>query len=312
MKRLSVFGFLFSLCMIILFSCQKEFSLESNLNNASFSLHDDSTKSCYPLITANGTYYNGVSANRDTNFVKIVVNVKSTGNYSISSSTSNGFSFSDSGFFSKIGFDTLTLKAKGTPILIQTTDFTLSDSLGNCSFSIDVQDSTGTGLGGVDTSGSGTSPGSYSSTYRDSVPADDGTWHFTDSTSNITYGGTITLGQLVTNTDNTSVFECQGFVTGNTNLSFTVAVTFPTSSVTTGSYQVDGITNTLFLVDISTLGYNYLADASTANEAADPSYINITDYDSTTKRIKGSFRCWAKNANGDPVLIKGSFNTVIQ
>lgn len=312
MKRLLVFGFLFSLVAGVLLSCQKELSQEVDHNTATGSIHDDSTGECFP-ITVNGTYYNGVSANRDTNFVLLIVNVKSTGNYTIASSLSNGFSFSDSGFFSKIGLDTIMLHAQGAPILQQATDFTVAFDTTVCGFTVDVKDSTGTGLGGVtDTTIIIDSSGSYSASYVDPDPAGDGIWHFTDSTNNVTYSGSIQAGGVFRdNGDGTSNFQCQGFVTTNSNLSLTISLIFPTTSIETGSYQLDGMTTRLFLLNISAFANDYDANAATSNEDADPSYINITSYDAATKRIKGSFRCWAEDANGNPALIKGSFNTVI-
>ena len=322
MKRFFAFSFLFSLAVLFLYSCQKELSEETNSNNASFSVHDDSTLSCFPIIVG-GTYYNGVSANHDTNFIKIVVNVKSTGNYAISSSVSNGFSFSDSGFFSKTGVDTLILKAKGTPILIKSTAFTLSaDTLGTCSFFVDVQDSTGTGLGGgtdttgggggIDTTGTGIdSSGSYSANYRDPNPAADNSWHFTDSANKATYSGALPSGSF-SSLLGLNIFAAQGVDANNSNLQFSVLVEFPTPTVKTGSYPANGTGSFIDLSNTQTQMSLYSAQGSTAEETADPSYINVTSYDATTKRIKGSFRCWATDSNGKSALIKGSFNTIIQ
>ena len=314
MKRLAVFGFLFVATTLFSISCQKELSQESNLNNATFSLHDDSSKICYPVLV-NGDYYNGVSAARDLNFITVIVNVKSTGNYNISSNTPNGFFFSDSGFFSRTGLDTLILKAKGTPILIQTNDYVFpSDSLGNCGFSIDVQDSTGTGLGGTtDTSGNGggTVTNGGSADYVDPNPAADNSWHFTDSTNNKTYSGTM-LPANFQSSFGLNVLSGGGTVTNNTSEVFNFIINMPTNAVTTGSYAADAVTAFLTLANVSTLAEEYNTDGSTANEATDPSYINVTSYDASTKRLKISFRCWATDANGNPALIKGSVNTTVQ
>ncbi len=312
MKHLLKYSFLFGIVVMAMLSCQKELSQESNLNTAQYSFQDDSTSECFP-IEINGTYYNGVSANRDTNFVKVVVNVKSTGNYYISSSIENGFSFADSGFFSKTGMDTLLLKANGTPILVKATDFTITSSSNttSCPFTVFVLDSTGTGLGGTDTSG--TPPtGSYSETYVDPNPADDNSWHFTDSTNNVSYSGAMPLGSFSSDLG-INVFASGGPESTNSDLLFSILITFPTATITTGAYPANNEVGFISFLDqsqtINDIVYN--SDALTINESTDPSFINITSYDATTKRIKGSFRLWASDANGDPALIKGSFNTTI-
>lgn len=317
MKHFLTFGFLIAVSLTTLFSCQKELSQESDLNLALFSFQDDSTANCYP-IEINGTYYSGVSAERDTNFVKVVVNVKSTGNYFISSSLSNGFRFSDSGFFSKVGMDTILLKAYGTPILFKLTDFTVtSTSDTSCPFTVDVRDSTGTGLGGIDTTGTGgggtvDTSSSYSKTYEDPNPASDNSWHFTDSTNNASYSGSMPLGSFGS-LSGISVFATGGTDSTNVNLLFSLLINFPTGVITTGAYPANNEIGFISFIDQSQTVNDviYNSDAATANEEADPSYINITSYDPITKRIKGSFRLWATDVNGAPALLKGSFNTVI-
>lgn len=308
-----MFGFLFVAATFFSLSCQKELSQESNLNNAVFSLHDDSSKACYP-VTVNGHYYNAVSAARDTNFIKVVVNIRSTGNYVLSSNTVNGYSFYDSGFFSRTGLDTLILRAKGTPILVQEDQFTFpSDSLGSCGFSIDVQDSTGTGLGGaVDTTGTGgTVTNGNSAGYVDPNPAADGTWHFDDSTNGKSYSGSMLQANFQSNLG-LNVLSGGGTVTNNTNEVFQFVINLPSSTITAGSYPADGVTAFLTLTNTTTFTEEYSADGSTDNEAIDPSSINITSYDANTKRLKISFRCWTTDANSKPALIKGSLNTTVQ
>lgn len=316
MKHLLTFGFLLAVSLTMLLSCQKELSQESDLNMAQFSFQDDSSRNCFP-IEINGTYYNGVSAERDTNFVKVVVNVKTTGNYYIGSSLSNGFRFADSGFFSKVGMDTILLKAYGTPILLKLTDFTVtSTSDSSCPFTIDVRDSSGTGLGGIDTTGNGggtvDTSSSYSKTYEDPNPAADNSWHFTDSTNDVSYSGDMPLGSFGT-ISGVTVFATGGTDSSNVNLLFSLLINFPAGAITTGPYPANNVTGFISFTDqsqtVNDLIYN--SEASTTYEAADPSYINITSYDPLTNRIKGSFRLWSTDVNGEPALLKGSFNTVI-
>ena len=304
MKRLLIPVFLFGIATLFLLSCQKELSQESNINNATFSLLNDSTLTCLDTVAVNGDYYNGVAA-RDVNFITVVVNVKTTGNYTIASTDKNGFYFSDSGFFSRIGLDTLVLKMKGRPILIQLTDFTFGDT--TCPFQVDVQDSTGTGLGGVDTSGSGAN-GSYSASYVDPDPASDGTWHFTDSTNNRTYSGT-TIPATFVSVENLNQLSIGGYESSITNTLFAIGISMPTTTIQAGSYQLDAASASFsYSDDLQSAITDYIGIGSTDKEATDPSFVNIT-YDESSKRLKGSFRCWAQDKDGNPALVKGSFNT---
>ncbi len=298
MKRLLVFGFVFSIAVLILFSCQKELSQESNNNTASFSLHD-TTLSCYPIIV-NGTYYDGVAATRDTNFIKIVVNVKATGNYTITSSKQNGFYFSDSGFFSKPGIDTLILKAQGVPILIQSTSFTLTaDSLGACSFFVNVQDSTGTGLGSA---GGGTTVGSDSS-YIDPNLATTNTWHFTDTATKITYSGTFTTLEGAGFRNDTL------FVAGQTSTLdtlFGMTILMPSATITPGIYPINA-SNNLALQKSANGSDIYYANNVTASVGKGNSYITIIS--NSNGQLTGSFHVYASlNGAAPPTLIEGSFN----
>ena len=297
MKRLLVFGFIVSILVFVLYSCQKELSQESNLNNASFSLHDDSTSQCYP-ISVNGTYYDGVSAARDTNFITIIVNIKSTGNYNISSTSSNGFSFSDSGFFSKTGLDTLQLKAKGTPILIKSTDFTLTaDSLGSCGFFINVQDSTGSGLGST----TGTSS---DSSYIDPNIATTNTWHFTDTATNITYSGTFTSLEGA-GFRNDTLFVAGQASTIDTLFGATLKI--PSLTIAPGIYPVTA-TNSVALENSTTQTDIYAANNITAAAGSGNSYITIISY--SGGQLTASFHAYAE-FNGVSTLIVGSFNCTV-
>ncbi len=299
MKRLLMFGFALFLATMVLDSCQKELSQESNNNTASFSLHD-TTLSCYPIIV-NGTYYDGVSAARDTNFIKIVVNVKSTGNYAIASVTQNGFSFSDSGFFSKTGLDTVVLKAKGIPILIQSTSFTITaDSLGACSFVVNVQDSTGTGLGSA---GGGTTVGSDSS-YIDPNLATKNTWHFTDTATKITYSGIFTIVEGAGFRNDTLFIA--GQAASNLDTLFGMTILMPSATIKPGIYPASAANNVALQKTADGSDIYYANDASAALGAGN-SYITIIS--NSGGQLTGSFHVYAElNGVSPPTLIEGSFN----
>lgn len=301
MKSIALFGFLFFAITFFSLSCQKELSQESNLNNATFSLHDDSTKVCYP-VTVHGTYYNGVSAVRDTNFITVAVNVKTTGNYNIITDSLNGFYFSASGFFTKTGMDTLVLKASKAPILLKVTDFNFfpADSLGTCGFSVDVQDSTGSGLGG---NNGGTI--SSDSSYVDPTPAATNTWHFTDTASKVTYSGTFSALQGAA-FKNDTLFVIGQASTADT--AFGVTLVFPSLSISPGIYPVTA-GNTIALQTVVDQNDFYGANDLTASEGFGNSYITITSYNNN--QLAGSFHAYAEFNSSVVTLIEGSFNCTV-
>lgn len=283
-------------------SCQKELSYESDMNLGHGTLYD-SLKSCQPIVP-NGTYYNGVSANRDTNYVKVIVTVTQTGNYTLTTDSTNGFGFRNSGYFSKLGADTLLLQAFGTPILNVPTDFTITLDSSTCGFTINVQDSTGTGLGGVDTSGTGPIDTSFATL---------GTWKFYDSTNEIAYTGTVANALQIADTLGANGPSTTG------GYYFAVLQLLNNATIEVKPYLLDATVGTglVALEDENNGNVGYNAFGDTPNDSADPSYIIITSYDATTKHVEGRFRCWARkddNPGGAETvaLVKGSFNCILQ
>ena len=164
-----IFSFLFIICcaVVLFFSCQKDFSVENgNTQFAAGSLWD-STGNCLP-DTVIGTFYDGVTPGSDTAYVEIQVNVTQTGSYNIStrSNLKTVLSLLIQDFFQIQGLILSGLKPIGTPILNTPTTFTVSFDSSFCSFTVNVQDSTGTGLGGEqqDTTGQGGDPDGNSAT----------------------------------------------------------------------------------------------------------------------------------------------------
>jgi len=145
----NIFLSFFAVCMVTLFnSCTKEYSLENGITtiDAVGSLKDSSGNCMAAEIF--GTYYNGITPGSDTAYVEIMVDVDSAGSYTITTDLQNGFMFADSGFFSSTGINIVKLKPVGTPILQKPTFFTVIFDTSICSFTVNVEDSTGTGLGG--------------------------------------------------------------------------------------------------------------------------------------------------------------------
>ncbi len=301
-RWLSLSG-VFLICSLLFFACQKEYSLElGKITNtlAEGSLYDTTPGNCLPS-QVHGTYYTGV-ATGDTNYVTITVNVTAPGNYRIATDSANGFSFFDSGYFNTTGYDTIRLKAFGKPINVGLTDFTVVFDSSICGFTINVLDSTGTGLG-TDTSGNG--DGGETPNGIDTAIAAKDSWKFTDSTSNTPYDGPILDASLQKDTSSYLT------ISGSTLSSeiFEITIRFKGDQITTGKYPLGN--GTLFSLSTTTGDFIYNADGSSGT--ADDSYITIKSYDATTKAITGNFRGWAKDAEGNDVYItNGAYNATFQ
>ncbi len=131
---------IFALVGIFVFvACQKELSFESGFSGGrgKGSLFS-AAGGCQPIII--GGYYLKDSTLNDSNYVIVNLNVTNPGAYNITTETKNGFSFSDSGFFIRVGPQSLKLKAAGRPLAIQQTLFTVTFDTSFCAFAIDVAD----------------------------------------------------------------------------------------------------------------------------------------------------------------------------
>jgi hypothetical protein len=292
-----LFSYLCVACLVlVLFSCQKEYSVDTYSGvNAQGSLWD-STGNCLPE-TVHGTFYDGITPGPDTAYVEVQVNVTQTGTYSITSDLQNGFQFFDSGFFSNTGLNVIRLKPLGTPIIPVSSTFTINFDSSSCSFVVNVQDSTGTGLGGHDTTGTGDTTAN---------------WQFT--TGDGTFSGSIDTAFI---TVDTSIWRTGGnmlFIEGFTSTRDTVfhIITYlPTNVITTGSYSTQAVppeNAAIFGFNLVSNGapiYDGIPDSSSASNVT----FIITSYDNSTHILEGTFSGTANNSSGDAVVsvTNGSF-----
>jgi hypothetical protein len=112
MKRLIFIAI--PICFFAMLACQKEYSTETGVNSTSAGTLKDSLGDCQP-ININGTYTESQTLTA-TNYVDVTVNVSAAGQYRISTDTTNGFWFIDSGFFASSGTYSVRLKGAGKPI----------------------------------------------------------------------------------------------------------------------------------------------------------------------------------------------------
>src|SRR5437773_12465798 len=125
----------FFVVIAIVLSCQKEKSFERGTSVISTgSLQSGTTGDCLGNIVT-GTYKKDTALN-STNYVDVKVDVTTTGTYSISTDTINGFYFSGFGTFGATGVNTVRLQGSGTPSGGGTNIFTVTYDSTECSFSV--------------------------------------------------------------------------------------------------------------------------------------------------------------------------------
>ncbi|MBV9963975.1 MAG: hypothetical protein JO072_17155 [Parafilimonas sp.] len=245
----------------------------------------DSTGACLPE-TVVGTFYNGIAPGSDTAYVDVQVNVTQTGNYSITSDLQNGFEFSDTGTFATTGINTIRLKPIGVPILPIATTFSISLGSSLCTFTVNVQDSTGTGLGGGTTTTAGT-------------------WQFTQGSA--TYGGIITDATQDNSSGVATTVSLNGAgITGDTSM--TLGFLILGTSIQPGTYTM--LNNAITFASGDFLNdFSYTADAFVTGSDLT---IIVTSYDAVTKQMQGTFTGSAQDKSGNIVPItNGAFTATV-
>ncbi|MEP6464987.1 MAG: hypothetical protein ABJB05_01725 [Parafilimonas sp.] len=298
-----LFSYLLILCCVtVLFSCQKEISKETNAALSATGSLWDSTGNCFP-DSVHGTFYGGITPGSDTAYVEMQVNVTQTGSYSITSDLQDGFQFADSGFFSSTGINTIHLKPLGTPIIPTTSVFNISFDSSFCTFTVVIQDSTGTGLGGQkDTTGTG---------------GNNGSWQFSTDSS-LSAAGTFYAVQLLTDTVvGGTDLQMAGF-TPNTDSVLVLAVHFSGNTITPGTYYTqivgtDPFSNAVFAFSLVSTG-NPIYDALENPGDGSNMGITISAYDASTHIVTGTFSGTAIDEPYSPATIgitNGSFTATV-
>jgi hypothetical protein len=127
--------------MLLLAACQRDVEGDLEVINSSFTFTGASGACTTPVIS--GTYTPGTPLNA-SNTVTLSVNVQSTGAYTITTNTTNGYKFSGSGVFTSTGLKTIVLTGSGTPLAAQADIFTPASGTGitGCSFTISMAPAT--------------------------------------------------------------------------------------------------------------------------------------------------------------------------
>ncbi|MGC4101738.1 hypothetical protein [Ferruginibacter sp.] len=159
-------------------------------------------------IYADGSYITN-KALTASNILTVQAIVDTPGTYTIKASTTNGFSFADTGVFTNRGLQTVVLKGKGTPVKAEVSEVTVSNVVSNCKLGITVLSDTA-GKAMFTFSGSPTECINFkvNGTYYAGIA--------TDISNTITMDvNVIKIGtyDIITNTENGLTFSCSGSFT---------------------------------------------------------------------------------------------------
>ena len=289
MKRIILFLVASIGIIVFLNSCSKEYSFETPTppGNAIFSFKD-SLGNCLP-DSVHGTFYNGVLPGSDTAYVEVQVRVDSIGSYAIytdDKTFQNGLMFADSGYFSTTGYATIKLKPIGQAIFHEPIPFTISSLSDStvCSFTVYVQDSTGTGLGGGGT---------------DTTSLSDTAWKF--SVDAATFNCPVDNTFIYSDTSGAKFLTLYGYTPATGDSAFAVSIYLPSGEIADSNYSTTTSAGVYFkdVRDTVSTHYIYHADPTTTNAS-----ITITlTYDSVNNIVEGTFSGTAVDLSGNVITI---------
>ena len=250
---------------------------------AVFTLQTSGTSCMDASVT--GDYTKAVALN-STNKVNIKVNVTTIGSYSISTTPTNGMTFSGSGAFTTTGVQTVVLTGSGTPVNNGAISIPVTVGNTTCSFTVNVNSTT-------------TNP-PPTSTY---------VWKFTS-------GGKITQGEV----DGDGVLEVvsAGAFTFTTIAFFGITAAVDTSIVlaiadlnnvvnANETYVSTSTTSNSAGIEIDYGGVIFFADPQTPTASVT---VKVTSHNTSTKVIAGTFSGTLKDQTGAQTLTitNGEFN----
>ncbi len=289
MNRYLLFFLLLLFSGVTFISCSKERSFETGSNlKAKGSLKNDQGN-CYPP-SVHGSYVAGVAVTTASK-VDISVNVTVPGSYSITTDTINGFMFKAAGSFATTGVQTIELLASGKPITAQMTSFNISFDSTNCSFTVDVTDSSSGGSAGI----------GYLS---------DTAWRFSENTRG--FHGYIDTAYVL-DTSFAGIPVKVLFIQGATALKgdsvLLLSMVMQGNAITPGTYPstTSGLFQFLGSYDLTNIVYS-----AKPTDAGVVTNITIQSYNATTRIVKGIFAGNAKNKSTSTVNISnGKFEAKI-
>lgn len=136
MKTIISFFLSAAAILVILFSCQKEVRFDFISEGT---LDKDINSDC--IATAHGDFIAG-KANDANNYIEVQAHVTTRGNYTITTDTVNGYSFTATGAFHDTGSAIVRLAAHGKPIAAGTDQFNIAYGSSHCLATVIVLNSS--------------------------------------------------------------------------------------------------------------------------------------------------------------------------
>ncbi len=227
-------------------------------------------------VNVSGTYQEGAFLTI-ANEVSIQVNVTTIGSYVISSTPTNGMTFSSYGSFTETGVQTVTLQGLGTPGTAGTTTVPITAGGTSCSFTVTVNSST--------------------------PPDADSAWQFNEGTN--FYHGFIDTALIHDVPDLGTALSFYGFSYPGTDTAFQLDILLSGNTIQTGIYNTDSANADFYLYDRtdSTSAPYFKADYKVT--PAVNIVVEIKTYDPVTKIVTATFNGTAINAAGQKINITG-------
>lgn len=268
MKRLLQFAAPL-LVMIFAIACSKEYSTETGMNAAGIATGSlkDSVGNCLPVTVAG--IYRVDSTLNNTHTVTVQVDITTPGQYIIFTDTINGFWFSDSGFATATGLQSITLKGSGKPVLPIPSEFELQFGVSSCLFSVNVEGNVSSG-----------------------TPNDaDTAWQF--NADSMHFNGPVDSALIKTLPTGGNALVIVGGTAASRDSILNINLVLTSSTVTPATYSTaNGTATFTFLDDVGNV--IYLGNQS--NGAA--LTITVTSYDAATKIMEATFSGTVKDNAG--------------
>jgi len=224
-----------------------------------------------------GSYFTGVTLNT-TNIVNIQVNVTTRGPYTISTTQTNGITFTRSGTFTNTGIQTVNLQGSGTPVAVGASVIPVTAGSSNCNFTVNITAPPIVNLNDSDTA-----------------------WQFTQGSTN--FRGT--FDSVAFSKPATSPFfilQMIGLTSATGDTAMILGIAMPGSTIQSGTYN----TTTLAGFSFQDINVNPNVVIYSADPLITTPVVNISvvlNYNTTTKVASGTFTGTAKNAANAAVPI---------
>jgi len=289
MKTTIIIAFLFvSIMLFISYSCSKESSLERFI--AKGTLKDDAGN-CM-AETVHGNFYNGIVLT-DSNYIEVKVNVQKAGSYVIHSSTANGFMFADSGVFSATGLTIIKLKPKGIPLDHIPTGFDVIFDTSICTFNVNVNDSA------------------LLHQTNDTLPVNN--WQFTEVATSIIHKGSLDTNYIYNLGLQKMLVLSTKQAKQQSDSTMLINIILPNGIIEKGTYSTDDAPNGMVFKTFDEACLNCAGGGLIPLSTGATVIFIITDYNSSTKIIRGTFSGTTLDKNEKIAPISnGQFSALVQ